>query len=93
MSYSFTVKAENAALALAEIERELDLVVERQPIHAADKDAALACAKAVLDTVVQLDNHSLSITMSGSVSKWHAGVVTEDVTSVGVGVNVSQVPL
>ncbi|WP_316172390.1 hypothetical protein [Bradyrhizobium sp. SZCCHNRI2049] len=49
MSYSFSVKAATKADAKVAVAAAFDRVVEAQPIHARDKQAAVANAGAMID--------------------------------------------
>lgn len=71
MSYSFSVKAAGKALAKAAVARELDKVVETQPVHAVDRQNAGAAADAFIDTLVDDPTMDIVVNMHGSVS-WRA---------------------
>jgi hypothetical protein len=68
MSYSFTVTAPTKADAKAAVEGAFNAVVAQQPIHARDKDAALANAAAVIDLLVDDPDMHVSISVNGYVS-------------------------
>lgn len=68
MSYSFTVRAASLAAALAAAAAEFDKIIETQPAHAKDKDAALVNAANVANCVGERAEHDVVIAMHGSVS-------------------------
>ena len=74
MSYSFSVKAASKAEAKAAVAREFDRVVETQPIHARDREAALANANAVIDLLADQapDGHVIAVNCNGYVGWWDA---------------------
>lgn len=93
MSYSINIRAASVVAAAALISAEFDTIVEQQPIHAADREAAEKAARSFLDLMGEPpEGHEMSISVSGSISRWLAGATTEAVTGVGVSVSVSLVP-
>jgi len=68
MSYSFTVRAATVAAAVALVSAEFDKVVEQQPIHAKDRDPAIAAAKAFAKILVEDPNKDVVIGVNGSLS-------------------------
>lgn len=84
MSYSFSAKAATKALVLVAIAAKLDEVVVAQPVHAVDRDQALASAKEMLSVVEDDPAREISVSVHGSVWKSEAGV-----QSVSLGVSVS----
>lgn len=69
MSYSFSVQADTKADAKDKIAKEWDNIVAQQPIHAADKDAALSTAEDFVEALSDPDGGELiSVSAYGSVS-------------------------
>jgi hypothetical protein len=70
MSYSFSFKADTKDAAKAKAAEEFDrLVVASQPVHARDRDAALANAGALIDLCTDpADGEELAVSMNGSIS-------------------------
>lgn len=89
MSYSFTVTAANKAEAVAKLAGQMDVVVQSQPVHKADRDAALEAASSYLKLVrdPKEDEH-LQVSVHGSMG-WARGAVEGEYTGAGVGVSVS----
>jgi hypothetical protein len=67
MSYSFQVTGADKAAAKAAVEAEFDKVVESQPIHSRDRQAALANASAVIDLLVDDPTCDVRVTVNGYV--------------------------
>lgn len=78
MSYSFTVKADTKQAAKDAVAEAFDKVVANQPIHARDKDAALANASAVIDLLTDPapEGSAINVSCNGYVS-WRE-VLRED---------------
>jgi altronate dehydratase len=53
MSYSFQVKAASKVEAAKKVEEQLDLVVQSQPVHAADRQAAQDAAHAFINLLAE----------------------------------------
>lgn len=69
MSYSFTVSAETKAEAKEMLAAEFDKVVDGQPIHAADRDAAQAAAEAFVDILSEPGvDQQIIVNVHGAVS-------------------------
>jgi hypothetical protein len=68
MSYSFNVKAATKAEAKAAVAAKFDEVVALQPVHAKDRDAALANAGALIDLLADDENRDVSVGCSGYVA-------------------------
>jgi hypothetical protein len=69
MSYSLTVRGRNVACALAAAAAAFDKVVEHQPVHNLDRDAALANASNVANVLnAQAEDEQVIVSMHGSVS-------------------------
>jgi hypothetical protein len=85
MIYSFSVRANTKAELPALIKAEFDKVVESQPTHAVDRQAAEDVANAFVAVVKDPgENESIALSVSGSV-QWTT--VNADVFN-GAGVNV-----
>lgn len=83
MSYSFSVVAETKAEAKAKVAAEFDKIVESQPVHAADRETALATASAFVDHLVDpSDDQVIRLSVNGSLG-WRA---EGEFTSAAVGV-------
>lgn len=87
MSYSFSVRAKSKDDAAAKSGVSMAEVVEAQPVHKADKDAAIAAVDELLGTVVEPgEDESVTINVSGSLG-WRAeGEFTSANLSVSVAV-------
>lgn len=68
MSYSFQAKGTTKAEAIAQVIEKMDQVVTQQPIHAADRDAAIETAKAFVNMVPDDEAKDVSVSVSGSLS-------------------------
>lgn len=69
MSYSFNVRAGTLAAALTLAALKFDEIVSTQPVHAKDKDLALANADALGKVLgPQPENVDITISMNGSLS-------------------------
>jgi hypothetical protein len=67
MSYSFSLKAVSKSAAKSAVAAEFDKVIESQPIHARDKEAALASAGAVIDLLADGDPRNIAVSVNGSL--------------------------
>lgn len=65
MSYSFTVVGADKAAALVAVAREMEKVVQQQPVHAADRDAAERTAAAFVDLLPTDDTKDVSVSVNG----------------------------
>lgn len=84
MSYSFGITAATKDEAGVKVEAELAKVVESQPSHAADRQAAQDAAEAFVDVVKDPgEGEQISVWVSGSL-QW-----TNDNVFVGASVNVN----
>jgi len=89
MSYNFSVRGANRAEVLERVGLELDKVKDAQPMHAHDRDQALAAAKAFIEILPDsLEGHEIQVYMHGSVG-WHQGRAEEPNVITGAGVGVS----
>lgn len=69
MSYSFSVKAPTKAEAKAKVAEQFAAVVAGQPTHAADQNAAVACAEAFINTLADPnEGDEVHVSMNGSLS-------------------------
>lgn len=92
MSYSFSIKAPNKADAKAAVDGAFRAVVDSQPIHARDRDAALAAAGAMIDLLVDAPGMQISVSVNGYVS-WRDGRTEADLIGAAVSVSASLVAL
>ena len=91
MSYSFNVLAATAAAASIAVATKLDETVAQQPIHEADKAQALAATEQLLELVrVPAEGEQISVSVSGSVSKYRAE--DEGFNHVSLSVHVGVMP-
>ncbi len=67
MSYSFSARGRTKEEAIAAVAAELDKVVAAQPIHAADRDQALATATAFVNVLPENGEKDVYVSVSGSV--------------------------
>ena len=91
MSYSFSVKAGTKAEMAALISAEFDKVLETQPIHVVDRQAAQEAAKAFLAVVKEpAEGESVAVSVSGSVQWRDANSLAPgSQTFIGAGVSVN----
>ncbi len=69
MSYSFTVSGTSKADAVAKVAAEFEQVVASQPVHAADKDAAMNAANAFVGLLQEpAENEVIAVNVYGSLS-------------------------
>lgn len=68
MSYSFNVQAATKDEAKAAAAKVFDEAVANQPIHARDRDAALANINAAIDLLVDDPAYHISVGAQGCVS-------------------------
>jgi|HubBroStandDraft_1064217.scaffolds.fasta_scaffold328622_1 hypothetical protein len=84
MSYSFAIQADTKDEAGVKVEAELGKVVEGQPSHAFDRQAAQDAAEAFIDVLRDpKEGEYVGVSMSGSLSWQETNVFT------GASVNVS----
>ena len=89
MSYSFSVRAANAADAKAAVAAKLDEVETSQPIHKKDKQAAQDTAEDFIDQLGEPgENQDIGVSVSGSLS-WSGTQGEEDFKITGANVSVS----
>jgi hypothetical protein len=67
MSYSFNVQAATKAAAKEAVVAKFNEVIASQPIHARDKDAAIANANAVIDLLADGDDREIAVSVNGYV--------------------------
>lgn len=87
MSYSFSVRAATKAEAVTAAEQEFDKVVEGQPIHAKDRNAAMTAVQNVVEVLQDDPSRAVNVSVSGYVS-WAEG---EQITQASVNVGASLV--
>lgn len=91
MSYSFSVQADNKSDASAKVGIELAKVVENQPSHAADINAAQNAADSLLAVLVDpTDGEQIGVSMSGSLSWRDANVFTSGSINVSASVRAKE---
>jgi len=91
MSYSFNILAATSVLAAAEVAAKLDETVASQPIHEADKAQAQAAVDSLLPLLREpAEGEQLSVSVSGSVSKYRAE--DEGFNSLSLSVHASIAP-
>lgn len=92
MSYSINVQGKTADEVREELDSKLAEIIERQPIHARDRDAAVKAVKALLSVVEVPEGKMYKVSVSGSCG-WDGNLPADgdhsNVTITGVGVNVS----
>ena len=72
MSYSFSVRAVTAAAAIAAVGTKFDEVVASQPVHANDRDAAVAAATAYIGLLAEPGaDQEIAVTVDGWVQWTH----------------------
>lgn len=94
MSYSFDFAVGTKDEAKARAASELDNVVNGQPAHAKDRQAALAAASAVIDLLIDDGSMDIRVSMHGSVG-WRMNLADGDqypLTQASVGVNAWHIP-
>lgn len=67
MSYSVSVTAANKAAAKSAVAAKFDEVVAAQPIHARDREAAIANANAAIDLLTDDDTMHVAVSLNGYV--------------------------
>ncbi|CAN7648724.1 hypothetical protein [Paraburkholderia terricola] len=95
MSYSFDFAVATKAEAKERVATELAAVVSVQPVHARDRDAALAAANTFIDMLSDDDTKDIRVNVHGSVSyPWSADMDVEAVplSQASVGVSAWHVP-
>lgn len=94
MSYSFTVRADSKDQVKALVAEQLDLVIDQQPIHAADRAPALAAAEAYIDVLsdseIDADSTEIVVQVNGSVGWQHPDQSRLTSAAVGVSAYVKQ---
>lgn len=86
MSYSFSIAAASKTEAKQKIADSFDGVVTSQPVHRADRDAAVMCGQTFVDMLADPDDgKEILVNMSGSMG-WR-DMEQKQFTSAGVNVN------
>jgi hypothetical protein len=87
MSYCFSVKAASKDEAGVKVEAELGKVVEWQPTHAADRQAAQDAAEAFINLLTDPgEGECIQVNVSGSLSWRDADVFTHANVSVSASI-------
>jgi alkanesulfonate monooxygenase SsuD/methylene tetrahydromethanopterin reductase-like flavin-dependent oxidoreductase (luciferase family) len=89
MSYGFNVRAATVAAAVAAIGPEFDKVVSSHPVHAADREAAVAAATAIAALVSDApEGQEVSISVSGWL-QWSQVPAEGEAPSIFTGASVT----
>jgi hypothetical protein len=88
MSYSFTARGATAADALAAAAAKFDEVVAQQPIHAQDKEAALAALQGMAGVLPVDVTKDVALSLNGWVS-WQGDVESQTATLSSASVTAS----
>lgn len=87
MSYSFSITAKTKVVATERVKAELDRIVNGQPSHAADRDAAQNAAEASISVLIDpAENEEIFVAVSGSLSWRKENVFTNASLSVSAGI-------
>lgn len=86
MSYSFFVKAGTADAVMAAVGEKMAEIVTAQPVHAYDKDQALAHAAALVGQIQPSESQDIGVSMNGSI--WKVG---DTLKSLSIAASVSVV--
>lgn len=91
MSYGFSVRGATVALAAAAVASKFDEVVATQPVHAKDREGAIAAATTFAGLISEPgEGQEVMISVSGSVG-WQvpveAGEIPAELTTAGVSVS------
>lgn len=90
VSYSFTIIANSKAEVPALLDAEFDKVVEAQPIHEKDREAAKACGLSMLNLVRDCgEGEVLHVSGHGSLV-WQTHDETITTANVGASVSIRQ---
>lgn len=97
MSYSFDFTVSTKEEAKARVASELDQVISTQPVHAKDRDAALATAVAFIDLLNDDDTKDVRVNVHGSVGWTYdpgdpSGESNPPLNNASVGVTAWHVP-
>jgi hypothetical protein len=86
VSYSFSFTAATKSEAKERVAKELDNVVNGQPIHSKDREQAQAAATAFIDLVPEpREGECVYVSVHGSVT-WSGDTANPNVTGAGVGI-------
>lgn len=94
MSYSFSVSGADANEAKAAIGKQFDQIVQQQPVHTVDRDAAQDAVDSFVDLAGPLTgSQRINVSAYGSVTVGPANGddATAPVTSLSVNISVSVV--
>lgn len=92
MSYSISIRAADKAAAKAQVAEKVPQIVHAQPVHAADQEAIVANANAVIDLLPDAkEGFEISGNLSGYLTgEWDNGQMTS-LVQVSVGANIGWV--
>jgi hypothetical protein len=93
MSYSFSVTAAGKVAAKAALAAKFDEVVAAQPIHARDREAAIANGNAAIDLLVDDAALHIAVSMNGYVG-WRENLTEagdNDLTAASISASASLV--
>ena len=89
MSYSFVAKAKTKDEVMVAVKAEFDKVLEAQPTHFIDREAAENAVKAFISIIKDPDeNEVVAVSVSGSV-QWREMNPTEAKDFIGAGVSIN----
>jgi hypothetical protein len=89
MSYSFSAKGTNKELALQDATAKFDAMVEQQPVHSRDREAALSNLRTHLNLVAEpAPDEDVVISMHGSISVNTPTAGPERITNASSGCSV-----
>ena len=91
MIYSFTVRGADKAAALALAKEQMDEVVRQQPVHVADRDAALAAAATMVAVMPDDATKDVVLALNGYVSAVMSEGEVVSLTAVSQSCSVSYV--
>lgn len=91
MSYSIGARASTIGAVEIMITAKLDEVIKQQPIHAKDREQALAAVNSFLGIMTPDDSKDVQVSLNGSVT-WFGDMSAENIVGAGVSVSVWYVP-
>lgn len=91
MSYSFSVRAANAAEAKAKVAAQFDTITAQQACHQADRDQAVAAAGAFIDCVAADPSKDLLVHVNGYLSGTWSGAGLTTISQASFSVTASLV--
>lgn len=88
MSYSFSIRADTKDEATRQIREQFDAIVEQQPGHVKDREAAVVAAQILVRLLNDPDEHEeIYVNMHGSLG-WKHHDNPNEFTSANVSINV-----